>query len=317
MKTSIKTTLAAVALGMASVANASMITQWSYLNEAGFMDPSPGTVNTTGFQSAGSTILSEDTYTGLNWGTPVVPAEGNSSLEIDTPISGSITTVEVGDSLEDSDFEDGTDITHNNYRISGASLETATILDGLQLVATAWDAAAPIGLIGGLAPELEIGFEFLETSNQPQNGICVDGSVAGTDPNLPDFGCDDFFIIYPIPGVTITVNDLGDADPTNDYVEFKNTFDLIDLGFPAALAASLDLITKYEVVTRLTGLSINTLFCGTQSIPCIGFRTEELATNVLQASFAIRAVPAPASLAFLGMGIVALALNARRKRVQK
>jgi hypothetical protein len=316
MKTSIKMTLAAVALGLTGVANAAKITSWDYTNEAGFLDPvSAGAIaiDKTGFQSAGSTILGSDTWTGLDWGTPVVPADGNSSLEILTPVTGTIIT--------DGDFEDGTDITHNNFRITNASeaaLTNAKILDGLALNAASWNVAPDPGLpalLGGLAPELLISFEFLETPNNGgADSTCEDGSAPGTDPLLPNFGCDDFFIIEPIAGVDIIVDDGGDLDPSNDFLQFTTTFDLIDLGFPAAVAASLDLITKYEVVTRLTGLSINTLFCGTQAVPCLGFSTEELKVNTLQASFAIRAVPAPASLAFLGLGLFALGMNARRKR---
>lgn len=318
MKVVNKLVLSALALGFASVSNAGMITEWSYVNEAGFTMAETAGVNKSGFVDADDSILTQDTWTKLSWGQALT-ADGQSSLEIDSPISGTITTVELNGSLEDSDFEDGTDITHNNYRIGGSRdnyLTGATILDGLKLNASAWDVAFDLSGVEGIAPELEISFDFLETPNRP-NGQCVDGSTPGTDIDNTDpnekFGCDDYFIIKPIPGLDLIIDDMGDADPTNDFIQFTTVFDLIDLGFPQALANALDLVTKYEVVTRLTGLTLTTDFCGEQAAPCVGFATEELEKNVLQASFAIRAVPAPAGIAFLSLGLLALGLNARRK----
>jgi hypothetical protein len=322
MKIVNKVILSAIALGCSSVVNAGMITEWSYVNEAGFTIADPGAVSKSGFVDAGDSILTEDTWKKLSWGDALT-ADGKSSLEIETPVTGTIVTAGVGQTLEESDFADGTDITHNNFRIGGLSvnhLTGATLLDGLKLTASAWDVLGDLSGVEGVAPELEISFDFLETPNRPA-GQCVDGSTPGTDSDnlFPDekFGCDDYFILNPLAGIDLIVDDNGDADPTNDYIQFTTVFNLLDLGFPEAVAAALGLVTKYEVVTRLTGLTVTTEFCGDQNAPCVGFATEELEKNVLQASFAIRAVPAPAGIAILGLGLLGLALNSRKRRSVK
>jgi hypothetical protein len=319
MKILNKIALSVALLGATSIANAGMITQWNYINEAGFTAAEPNAVTKSGFVSAGSSILTQDTWKKLSWGQALSPA-GKSSLTVDSPVTGSINTVNVGQSLIDSDFQQGTNLTHNNYNLGGPRSEAltgATLLDGLKLSAANWDVPFDLSGIEGLAPELTIKFDFLETPNRPA-GKCVDGSTPGTDVNDVDpnekFGCDDYFILDPLSGLNVTLNDRGDLDPTNDFVEFTTSFDLIDLGFPKAIAQSLQLVTKYEVVTRLTGLTVTTVFCGNQAAPCLGFATEELKQNVLFASFAVRAVPAPAGLAFLGLALLGLGINARRKK---
>jgi len=297
---------------VSGVANAAMITTWDYKNDAGFIFAEPDVVIESGLQPAD--VLSVDTHTKLTWGDSI-DGLPKSSLVVDSPVSGSLSTVAYGDSIQDSDYVDGTTMTHNNYRIGGPSsnyLSSAVLLDGLRLTATGWDALPPFA--GGPSNEIEIGlgFDFIETPNRPESGICVDGKVAGTDFDDVDpnegAGCDDYFILKPTPGVTFSI------DALNEIVEFKVVFDLLDYGLSPVEAQALDLNTVYEVTTRLTGLAPVTDFCGNQTVPCVGFATKELEENNLFAEFAIRAIPEPASIAIFGLGLFGLSMAARRKR---
>lgn len=312
MKNTILAVSGALAL-LSGVANAAIITTWDYKNEAGFADAvTPGSVQKTQFQA--QDVLNQDTYKKLSWGDSI-DGQPTSSLVVNSPKSGSLTTVELEDTLQDSDFVEGTDMTHNNYRIGGPSsnyLKSATLLDGLRLTATGWDAGTPFPALPGNSIQIGLGFDFIETPNRPDSGICVDGNTAGTDFDNVDpnegAGCDDYFILQPNPDLAFTI------DALNEVVEFKIVVDLLNYGFPPALAASADLNTVYEVTTRLTGLTIVNDFCGNQSTPCVGFATKELEENTLLAEFAVQAVPEPASIAIFGLGLFGLGMVARKKR---
>lgn len=310
--------LIAAGLIAASSAHAAVITEWSYVNEAGFLDVDPVEVSKLDFQAAN--VLSQDTYKKLEWGVALDGIDERSSLSVDSPQSsddnGNIMTVGTNATLTDSDFAVGTGLTHNNYPVGGISdkwLKSATLLDGIQLSAAAWNLpGVPSGIMGS-GPELQIAFDFYETKNAPQSGVCPDGSIPGTDINAADFGCDDYFILNS--DFAGGLSDLV-VDPVNDTLFFSVVFDLLD-GAPQAFvdfANDNDLITKYEITTKLTGFEVTTDFCGDDGVPpCLALKTEENAVNQLTAGFAIRAVPEPAAIAVLGLGLLGLA-SVRRRR---
>jgi hypothetical protein len=294
-----------VLLGFTSIANASFITNWDFVNEAGFTsgtDQNGGTSLITASNKvlAGDSILSQDTYKQLSWGVAETAA-GKSKLVIDTPVIGNIET--------DGAFETGTTITHFNNPVLGKSenmLSMFSLLDGLELTASAWNAPAPIAAISGTAPELTFNMKFFETKNLPA-GQCFDGTAPNdaVSNTTEGYGCDDYFFLIPDPNLNVTI--------VNGAIEFVEYFDLVDAGFPQVAADALQLETKYKVTTRLFGLEIAN-FCPFANVPtCIGVGTVENKTNSLFAEFAVSRVSEPGMLAVLGLALFGFGA-ARRKR---
>ena len=302
----IKNLLAAgVLLGFTGIANASFITNWDFVNEAGFINAEDSVggdvlISEHGFVPAGSSILSQDTHTELRWGIAETDA-GKSKLVVDSPVTGNIET--------DGAFESGTTITHFNNPVLGKSenmLSMFTLLDGLELTASAWNAPAPFAPLPGSALELTFDMKFFETQNLP-SGQCFDG----TDPNdgvantEVGYGCDDYFFLVPNPQLNISI--------VNGGIQFVEFFDIVDAGFPQNVADALDLETKYKVTTRLSGLEIAD-FCPLENVPtCIGVRTVENSENNLFAEFGVSRVSEPGMLAILGLALFGFGA-ARRKR---
>jgi hypothetical protein len=299
-----------VLLGFTSIANASFITNWNFVNEAGFSaavdeDNEAGSIIISDQVLAGDSILSVDTYRSVEWGSANSDA-GKSKLIVDSPVTGGIVT--------DGDFEQGTTITHHNNPLGGLRtdwLSMFTLVDGLHLTASAWNAPGPIGSIAGNAPELTFNMKFFETPNRPggttTGGQCFDGTVAndGVANTELGFGCDDYFFLLPNPNLNVSV--------VNDGIQFVQNFDLIDAGFPQAAADALQLETSYKVTVRLSGLEIAD-FCPLENTPaCIGVRTIENDTNSLFAEFAVSRVSEPGMLAVLGLALFGFGA-ARRKR---
>ena len=97
--------LAAAFLFLAASASAALVTQWSYLNDATFVD----WANEAGTQS--NTSLSLDGKT-LSWGVPANPENEQSSLVLNAPVGGD-------DLFTDAGVVDVVSITHFNNVISG------------------------------------------------------------------------------------------------------------------------------------------------------------------------------------------------------
>jgi hypothetical protein len=307
------TAIAVLTLALSSSANAGMVTSWTYINEAGFVDVLPSTVNQSDPQTAN--VLSVDTFKNLNWGIGTDGFTDPSSLSVNSPQSGTITTVASGTGFVVGDYEQGTGLTHNNYPITGGgALTTATILDGIRLQIATWDLPASVPTVGFTAPELSIGFDFFETNNNP-GGLCPDGSVAGTDPSLSGYGCDDYFIIKQ--SFLDSVNDIVNG---TDFISFSVMFDILDNSPPefAVYAEANDFLTTYEITTRFSGLEISTEFCGDAVAPCLALRTNEAETNNLEVDFAIRGktinVPEPSTLGLLGLSLIGLRFSRRSRK---
>lgn len=326
-----KLALSAIIAGTAASAQASLITDWSYVNEAGFSSWSDAAGNVdgaaTGITPSGmvnSLPATAGTYTNLAWGEQVFTngaTNGQSQLFVDSPIVGSVET--------NGGFVNGTDIGHRNFIVGGgdSNLGSATIADALLLTPIAVD-GVPTALFPIPAPVLEFSVEFFETPNgvdydfdpYPNTGnivlddtiVCPDGTLNGTGVNAD--GCADIFVISSeTPGL--------DFEVVGDDLVITTSFIIDNVPDPQAQAVvdALELnIYEYTLTTVLTGLQLVTdaacLSVGEEA-GCVGFITPEEQVNVLTAQYSIdaRLVPEPVGVAMFGAALLGLAGLRRRK----
>jgi hypothetical protein len=338
MNTKLKLLSGLLIAGLANSANANLITEWSYSNQAGFEAGYTGTSNTP--ETSDDVVASGNSATGddndaltvntgnilntdgdwgngvendnalstqLTWGTPAAGSNSGdprSSLGIDSPIVDTMNTNNYA-------WAQGTAITHENWVIVGDSLTTASILDGLALTPTDWvdkgvDSAKDEMLENNapyFAPQLEFGLNFYETPNRGSN--CPNGEANHQGDNAN--GCGDIFEITGLENLPF--------DPVvgSNFIEFTVPFILLDQN-GAPLAGWNDV--EYFVTTRLSGLTTLPAgyTCSNAQANCFGFVTVEQTQNVLNAEFKIKTVPEPTTLAIFGLGLLATGLSGSRKR---
>ncbi|GLX78188.1 hypothetical protein tinsulaeT_15280 [Thalassotalea insulae] len=312
---------------ISSTATAGVVTEWSYSNQAGFLNWA-GThdsygenswtdddVAASGDSTGGDANVLDTNFDGvvdgndvslattLEWGTPAFDGNGQkSSLVIDSPVNDNLTT-------NDWEWAQGTNVNHNNYKINDDELTNATLLDGLALTPASWEAFGDdenvlLDNAPYFAPQLAFGINFYETDNNAAQ--CPDGFANGEGSNVN--GCGDIFQVTGLEHLQLPIV-VGD-----DFLEFTVPFVLMGADHQP-LEGWGD--TVYLVTTRISGLKTlesDECFNDNVSTSCpYGFVTVEEDDNVLAAEFKIRTVPEPSTLAIFGLGIVGFSLLRRKK----
>ena len=217
--------------------------------------------------------------TELRWGDPVQTNGPQSGLKItDTP---SVTTV----------FTNGpavanVTVTHFNQPIYEPSLSAVTMLSSLTLVPNALNGTQTI----------PFGIKFLETTNDPDNDICADGTGRFSEPRN-SAGCADIFVI------------------SQNALNFQFFYDDPDL----QVLQRPYFISFFELTSGLNPLPAAACTATGASAGCLGFRTPEKANTPFQVAAVITTepvsvVPEPGVLALMGLGFGLMGLLNRRRR---
>ncbi len=334
MNTKLKLLTGLLAITLASTASANLITDWDYVNQAGF-DSVTGTTNTTftgddvsatGNSSGGDAndltdnagnILNTDgnwlngvagddaLHTSLTWGTPgngFSSGDPQSSMSIDSPVMGAMET-------NDWNWSQGTSITHENWVIVGDSLTQASVLDGLILMPTDWVGKGDDAVYDALlmdsqpyfAPQLEFGINFFETPNGGTN--CPNGEANNQGDNIN--GCGDIFEITGLELLPFAPV-VGD-----DFIQFTVPFVLQNMFGPIPGWNDVE----YFLTTRLSGLTTlpADYSCSNNQDNCFGFVTVEQKTNLLNAQFRINTVPEPTGIALFALGLLVTAYASKKR----
>lgn len=313
MKSKLKTLSVATAMVLgaswASVGHADPVVSWSYDTSATFI------VGSTDFTAGGGTTFAS--LSELSWGATGgafdAPPRDRSALTIGTngslqgggTQSGFITTYNtLTGNIGSSNVGVGPTFTHWNNSLDGtvASLDRSAILDTLTLTplvdVNGGSSFPPPGFVD--APTLTIGFEFLETPNDPDSGLCVDGSAVGSNgPGCPDlWGLTLLDATPPVPG----------GDLNNIPLSYDGTDYILSIVQTDGAGGS-------SPIGALDGAECEALF-GVE-VDCVGFRTRENQTTTNGFAFTIGTelpVPAPATVALLGIGLAGFGWRLRGRR---
>lgn len=271
---------------------ATLITSFDYTQEFEFVEPiAPAGVNKEGSTTGVSDV---DGYTKLSWGTESNPFNEVSSIVINPEIadrtspSGDLSqgTVTTATDINAMGFELGPVLVHNNFVITGNSLDSAAAEDYVVL--------SPFG--GGVdqVQEITFGVLFEETTNALSGPACPSGAENA-------FGCGDIFVLSGgLLGIPTIVNN-------------------------GELAFLIDSFVRdgylYEVFLKEAGSNLAVLSdaaCGAVGAPdgCIGFTTFENESNSFQLEFAVlatEAIPEPATLGLLAGSLLLMGLVRRKK----
>jgi len=295
MKASMLFKQAAIGVGLsvvlAGTAMADPIASFDYTQEFEFVEP----IAPAGVNKEGTTDTLDDVagFTKLSWGTESNTFDEISSLVINpealdsTEASGDLSagTLAVSESVDAVTFGLGPVVVHNNFVITGTSLDSANAEDNVILT------AGP----ESLTQNITFGVDFQETTNNAGNpGACPAGVAFNA------FGCGDIFALSGgLLGLPTILNGsivafLIDSFGIDDYV-----YDVY------ITAPGLDVLSDAACVA----------VGGSGNEGCIGFTTFENEINAFQLAFAIvaRQVPEPATLALLAGSLLLMGLVRRRK----
>ncbi len=217
--------------------------------------------------------------TELRWGIPVATNGPQSGLKItDTPSTKTVFTN--GPAVAN------VTVTHFNQPIYEPSLSAVTMLSSLTLVPNALNGTQTI----------PFGIKFLETTNDPDNDICADGTGRFSEPRN-SAGCADIFVI------------------SQNALNFQFFYDDPDL----QVLQRPYFISFFELTSGLNPLPAVACTATGASAPCLGFRTPENANTPFQFAAVITTepvsvVPEPGVLALMGLGFGLMGLLNRRRR---
>lgn len=229
------------------------------------------------------------TFDTICWGIDADPScvtmqdeNGNDSSRV----TGTATTKKWGQS----DFFDGTSITHINNPAGAPSLTSINFADGLRLENSA--------LVDGFfdAPELLLPVVFVET-------------FANAGQIWPEAPRDMFVIDF----TQIPPADLAGVSFGPDFADFTVNVVLENSDFTAN---GEDYHKEYQVTTRLTGLEF---FESAGNSQVIGILTDEDSRNTVNAAFSVNAinVSEPGMLGAFGLLAFASSFFARRRNAKK
>lgn len=277
-----------------SAMSATLITSFDYTQEFEFVEPiAPAGVNKEGSTSGVSDV---DGFTKLSWGTASNPTNQVSSLVINpealdsTTPSGDLTqgNVTVSTDINALPFALGPVLTHNNFVITGQSLDSAGAEDYVVL--------SPFGGGADQVQEITFGVLFEETSNALSGAACPSGAENA-------LGCGDIFVLSGgLLGVPTIVNGGELAFLIDSFVRDGYVYDVF----------------LQESLGNLGVLSDAACAATTPASPsgCIGFTTFEGESNSFQLQFAIlasEAIPEPATIALLAGSLLLMGVVRRRK----
>ncbi|MEO8304294.1 MAG: THxN family PEP-CTERM protein [Betaproteobacteria bacterium] len=264
-----------------SVANAAIVTQWSYQVTSSFVTAS------TVFSAGGGTTT--NTTSLIAWGIPF-GQPNQSSLEITgNPATGLINTTTPPFStplLVDGEIGPTQTFTHNNFPIEFSPNQSALLLS--TQISTTLDLKPNIPNQPDLGPfpSITFGIKFKETLN---GGPCpVDAPP-----------CPDIFVLEGNFNPFTFSYDTDGAGPDPAQLYFVQIFPLAG--------------------TPLSPLSDAACAAAGSPNGCIGFITQENQSNHVQFAFALTTepfgVPEPGVLALFALGLVGLGFTVRRRQV--